>query len=265
MKLSKFILIFTVAYSFTVQATDSFINEYNYDLVDKYGNYNFSQTIDATQSSTSILIDGVEIKVGLTAWSDTGGTHDNYIEQIDNITNWQGGLTLTNNDSSDWHYIDNFVGGGDFDMILLSFDTDVILNAASFNSEYDVKNDTKKVTVAGLSDITSFLSGSSSTWADVAEFSVFGAVAHSGISGSSGNYESKFTGLNSAKYWLVGAYNTFFDSSAEKFDGVGFKLQALNLELGTTTTPPTQVSEPGALALMSLGLGLVLYRRKRRV
>ena len=37
---------------------------------------------------------------------------------------------------------------------------------------------------------------------------------------------------------------------------------SLNAE---TNPPPTQVSEPGALALMGLGLGLVLYRRKRRV
>ncbi|MHC6646469.1 exosortase-dependent surface protein XDP1 [Alteromonas sp. HB246098] len=264
MKLSKFLLVFTVAYSFTVQAKDSAISEYNYDLVDKNGSYNLSQTLDAAQSSTSIFIDDVEVKVGLTAWSDTGGNRDNYIEQIHKITNWQGGLTLTNNDDGDLHYIDNFSGGGDFDMILLSFDTDVVLNAANFNRVYGY-NDERKVTVAGLSDITSFQS-SNSTWRNVAGFTVSGAVAHSGISSRSGSYESKFTGLNSAKYWLIGAYNTYFDSSAEKFDGFGFKLQALNLELGTTTTlPPTQVSEPGALALMSLGLGLVLYRRKRRV
>ncbi|AGP78559.1 hypothetical protein BM523_11895 [Alteromonas mediterranea] len=261
MKLSKILFVLTAVYSFSVQATDSHKDEYNYDLVDKYGNYNFSQTTDATQSSTTITIDGVEIKVGLTAWSDTGGHQDNYIRNAP-ITDWQGGLTVTNNDGGDSHYIDNFYGGGDFDMILLSFDTEVILDAASFKSVTG-SNGSNEVTIAGLEDNTLSKLGYNSTWADVAAFSISGTVGHYGISSS---YESNFSALSAAKYWLIGAYNTFFDDSTNKYNGTGFKLQALNLELGTsTTTPPTQVSEPGALALMSLGLGLVLYRRKRRV
>ena len=82
-------------------------------------------------------------------------------------------------------------------------------------------------------------------------------------------YESKFTTLtNSAKYWLVGAYNTVFDDSSSTYHGVGFKLSSLDLAIQKSTTPPpapTPVSEPGALALMSIGLGLLAYRRKRRV
>ncbi|PXW71354.1 putative secreted protein with PEP-CTERM sorting signal [Alteromonas sp. I10] len=261
MKLSKFLLVFAVVFSFSVQATDSRKEEYNYDLVDQYGSYNFSQTLDATKSSTTITIDGVDIKVGLTAWSDTWGHEDNYIQQAP-ITDWDGGLTVTNSQSGDSHYIDNFHGGGDFDMILLSFDTNVVLDSASFRSVHG-DNGSNEVTIAGLADIALSNLSYKSTWADVAAFSISGTVGHYGISSS---LESKFGAVSSAKYWLIGAYNTFFDDSVEKYKGVGFKLQALNLELGTTTTtPPTQVSEPGALALMGLGLGLVLYRRKRRV
>ena len=62
----------------------------------------------------------------------------------------------------------------------------------------------------------------------------------------------------------MGAYNkTFGDIGGHDYNDA-FKISSIQFE-SKLTPPPTQVSEPGALALMSLGLGLVLYRRKRRV
>lgn len=118
------------------------------------------------------------------------------------------------------------------------------------------------ITVAGLSDNASSMFGGHNTWSDIAGAAIAGATGHYGISG----YQSSFDKLTSAKYWLVGAYNTFFDdNAAASYNGVGFKLSSLTVGLEKSPPPNTQVSEPGALALMSLGLGLVLYRRKRRV
>ncbi|WP_338518112.1 PEP-CTERM sorting domain-containing protein [Alteromonas gracilis] len=75
--------------------------------------------------------------------------------------------------------------------------------------------------------------------------------------------------LTEAKYWLVGAYNTHFDpsTSVSDIDGSGFKLAALGFSQTTTKTtpPPKEVSAPNTLAFMGLGLGFVMFRRKRLV
>jgi hypothetical protein len=134
-----------------------------------------------------------------------------------------------------------------------------------------VDNHKKEVSVIGLNDINKFKSGDNFTWNDIASTSAIEAATDHFSVGSKVNnyYQSEFTGLSAAKYWLVGAYNTIFDSGASQESDFGFKLSALGFSIDNTpdtpTKPPTEVSEPGALALMSLGLGLVLYRRKRRV
>lgn len=261
-------LCLLTATSFSSEASDSSLasNKFDYiqyDLVSNNGNYNFSEVIDPTNSSHVIVVNGVQIKVGLTAWSDTAdanGLTDRVVEQT-NITNWEGGLTITNKDSSnDSHYIDNFKGGDDFDMILLSFDKDVILSQATFNA-VNGNNGSKEITVAGLDDSAVPLFSSSSTWDDIARKSLTGTLGHFGIN----NGTSSFSSLTkAAKYWLVGAYNIYFDKNSDQYSSVGFKLSTLTVG-HSVNSPTTEVSEPGALALMSLGLGLLLYRRKGRV
>ena len=108
-------------------------------------------------------------------------------------------------------------------------------------------------------------------WADVA--SSDGLVlsdGHFNIS-SNGNYSStsgytsEFSDLSAAKYWLVGAYNVYFDDSSSSYSNTGFKLASLNLTTNGTeiNQPPTKVSEPAPVALMLIGLGLLALRRKR--
>jgi hypothetical protein len=303
MKYFKVLIPVVAISSFSAFATDSHLATETFDIFNNNGNLNFSETIDASQSPTSIIIDGVEVKVGMTAWSDTGSQSaaykingKYYYSTLDGDTAWEDetvqsatigqwgtGIGIANADTTglgsykidgvltslegDSHSIDNIsdYGNLDFDMVLLSFSESVTLTGASV-SWITGNNGTNEITVAGLSESSISLFDGTSTWTDIAANTIAGAIGHFGISNSS--HESTFTGLASAQYWLVGAYNTFFDDNAGSFNSVGFKLSSLGIELADATTPPpapTPVSEPGALALMSIGLGLLAYRRKRRV
>ncbi|RUP76777.1 PEP-CTERM sorting domain-containing protein [Alteromonas sp. KS69] len=278
--LTSFAFSVAVLLTGNVLADDS-LSEATYSLSEN----GITQTLTPSASHGSVInIDGTDVYVGITAWSDTGNlssssSEDTKLDQGD-IKGWSEygnvGYGILNDDYSwggDSHSADNYndKGKDDFDMFLLSFSEDVTLQGSSF-SWVNGNNGTKEVTVAGLSDINSFSDSVESTWASVSSSIVAGTLGHFGIGSRDSStklYESKFTTLtNSAKYWLVGAYNTVFDDSSSTYHGVGFKLSSLDLAIQKSTTPPpapTPVSEPGALALMSIGLGLLAYRRKRRV
>mgnify|MGYP000026458454 CR=1 FL=1 len=290
MKFSTPLTLLLFAISSSAFGTDSSIESAQYDaqytLANSNGSANYSLTTDAQNSNTSIEINGVTVDVGITAWSNSAGSADNKLSQ-GNIQGWWNcslgdngctsanrhvGYGIKNSDYSwggDSHAVDNSGDGGgrDFDMFLLSFSESVTLESASFTWVVG-DNDNKEVTVAGLNSIAAFDGGASSTWNTVTSAIVENTLGHYGVGskGSNGLYESTFTKLTgSAKYWLIGAYNTIFDDAATgHFDSVQLKLSSLGVSM-IQQTPTTQVSEPGALALMSLGLGLVLYRRKRRV
>tara|TARA_Y100000780_G_scaffold231743_1_gene258674 strand:- start:1 stop:951 length:951 start_codon:yes stop_codon:yes gene_type:complete len=316
MKLKKFLSIslLFLPLSANIYASDRALEEATYTLVDGTGNTRTTNIFTSTDASQGILIDGINVKVSVSAWSDTGshitwkannswqeGDEDETIKQatMEDYTNCYlshgscisgteaYGYGITNKDSS-WYYssrkhkwigtdeahsVDNYNEEGlrDFDMFLVSFDQEVVLTGGTFSANYADYGETNDVTIAGLNSNSLFTSGNDFTWSDVSDTVIAGALGHFDISetkNSDNYYESSFTkNLTAAKYWLVGAYNTVFDQSASgSFNNVGFKLSSLTVGLEEKTTqPPTQVSEPGALALMSLGLGLVLYRRKRRV
>lgn len=248
-------------------ASDTILEEAKYSL---YSNYVSGDQFKIGDEDVSI--------VNISAWSDTGGSKDNFLRSSKTPSWWNctstcvKGFGQKNGDYSwggDSHTIDNFSDGGkrDFDMYLFSFNTEVILTGAGYTWK-DGSNGNKEVTVAGINDISMFSKSLNKTWGDVSVADNVISAGHFGISYAGGGlYESSFTNLKSAKYWLVGAYNTFFDNDAASFNGVGFKLSSLNVgfEAKSNDQPTTEVSEPGALALMSLSLGLVLYRRKRRV
>lgn len=299
--------LFLLPVSTSVVAEDSVLNEATYTLVNSNGTNIFS----GTDASQGILIDGINVKVSVSAWSDTGshsvwynerrgtwneGTEDDTVKEasLKNYTNCTinnngycisgseaYGFGITNADDIEYygrdyyenHSVDNKPdwGNRDFDMVLLSFDQEVVLTGGTFSANYYDSGETNDVTVAGLNSNSLFTSSNDFTWSNVNDAVIAGALGHFDISetkNSNNYYESSFTKkLTAAKYWLVGAYNTLFDQSASgSTNNVGFKLSSLTVGLEEKTTqPPTQVSEPGALALMGLGLGLVLYRRKRRV
>jgi hypothetical protein len=314
MKLKQFLSIplLFLPFSTSIYASDRALDEATYTLV----NGNNTNIYTGTDGSKGILIDGINVRVSVSAWSDTGshqlkydfdkskwdeGTEDDSVKEATLVnytncnTNSYGncisgtqayGYGMTNQDQvwyynshgnyvpwGDSHSVDNFNdhGSRDFDMILLSFDQEVVLRGGTFSANYNDGGEKNDITVAGLSSNSLFTSGNDFTWSSVNDTVISGALGHFDISetkNSNNYYESSFSkNLTAAKYWLVGAYNTVFDQSASgSINNVGFKLSSLTVGLKEKTTqPPTQVSEPGALALMSLGLGLVLYRRKRRV
>ncbi|OLF77427.1 hypothetical protein AWH61_11075 [Alteromonas sp. W12] len=316
MKLKQFLSIplLFLPLSANIYASDGALEEAIYTLVDGTGNTRTTNIFTSTDASQGILIDGINVKVSVSAWSDTGshsvwynerdntwheGTEDDTVREasLKDYTNCKinrnrncisgteaYGFGITNADDIEYfgvdysenHSIDNRPDYGfrDFDMVLLSFDKEVVLTGGTFSANYYDGGEQNDVTVAGLDydKANALFTGTSNfTWSDVSETVIDGALGHFNISNTknSENYfESSFTkNLTAAKYWLVGAYNTVFDQSASgSFNNVGFKLSSLTVGLEEKTTqPPTQVSEPGALALMSLGLGLILYRRKRSV
>jgi len=260
-------------------ASDSSLNEETYSL----GSTTYISESLNPLSSNFIEIDGKKIYVGITGWADTGGSSDLTLEQ-GGIKGWENsegiwGYGLYNNDSRhnsrygtyDTHSLDNYTNEGsqDFDMFLISFSEDVTLTSAAFSYKHGGDGE-REITVAGLRNANAFQNGVNSTWSDVYSTVVENTLGHFSLSNKvNGVFESSFTNTISgtARYWLVGAYNTVFDKNNTSHAGIGLKLSSLNIGLKDNTQPPpsTQVSEPGALALMSLGLGLVLYRRKRRV
>ena len=156
---------------------DSALDEHVYDLYSD-GSTNINYTLDATTSS--IVIDGTTVTVGVTAWSDTQNISNDGVNNDDNEVvkysqlngysyNGDYGFGLVNSNDNDSHTLDNFSGGDDFDMVLFSFSEEVTLSAASFTYLQGYDTD-KQVSVVGLSDISLFENHASNefSWADVA-------------------------------------------------------------------------------------------------
>jgi len=261
--------------SSTAFATDSSLNEKTYSLGSStYINESLNPT-----SNNVININGKDIYVGITGWADTGGSSDLKLEQGD-IKGWENGhgvwgYGLFNNDfrhndehgTYDTHSLDNYTDEGtdDFDMFLFTFSEKVTLTGAAFSYKNGGDGE-REISVAGLKNIDAFQGNTHSTWSDVYSTFEENTLGHFSLGNkNNGVFESNFTDTISgaAKYWLVGAYNTVFDDNNSSHHGVGLKLSSLDISI-KNTQQNTEVSEPGALALMSLGLGLVLYRRKRR-
>ncbi|WDT84847.1 exosortase-dependent surface protein XDP1 [Alteromonas sp. 009811495] len=276
-----------IVFSGSVFGNDSSLSEGTYSLVNN--GISYSLTGDALNGTAVTTLDNKTVYVGLTAWSDTGnydarydknGSGDWQVKNQGRLNNYGSGFGLVNDDSyargdqyGDRHTIDNYryeSGYKDRDMVLLSFSEAVSLTGSQFSyvNNYGSGQSSKEITVAGLNDISMFEGNSSFSWRSLANSSsvINSAVGHYSVSDTkAGNYyHSSFGTLPAAKYWLVGAYNVFFDPGYSQNKDFGFKLSSIGFSIANET-PDVDVSEPGAFALMSLGLGLLLYRRKRRV
>jgi len=254
---------------------DTMLEQHNYDMIAQ----NVAKGFEP--SSSSVKINGSDIYVSYTTWADTdfsdNDNDDRVVRQNGLDYNSTYGLAMTNKDHGnglkDWHTIDNHQGDWkfDFDMVLFSFSEAVALTNTKFNYLTGAGNE-NQLTVVGFDNIDIFKNAANTvtTWTDIANSSAITSVTHKNISANPsklGNYQVTYpTTLKEAKYWLIGAYNTYFDPTADEtsISGSGFKLASLGISQ-STQNPTTEVSEPGALALMSLGLGVLLYRRKRRV
>ena len=76
MKLKKFLSIslLFLPLSANIYASDRALEEATYTLVDGTGNTRTTNIFTSTDASQGILIDGINVKVSVSAWSDTGRT-----------------------------------------------------------------------------------------------------------------------------------------------------------------------------------------------
>ncbi len=245
---------------------DSLLGESVYNLI--------SDGVSTTTSPTSsngITVDGVNI--GVSAWADTYGRNDDIVVDANlyKISNYYG-YGVTNDDwesahNSPDHAIDNVnqVRGNwsDFDFVLFSFDEEINLSGAQFTWRYSSSD--SQVSVAALDDISGLTSGTN-TWSDIVGDALSTGSYDITSSTSSSGYEARFDLVDTARYWLVGAYNTVFGDNGGHMYNDAFKLSAVSFTQNTTPTngkPPAEVSEPASVALLASGLMLVAWRRKQ--
>jgi hypothetical protein len=195
-------------------------------------------------------------------WSDTGdrnrnndAARDDTIENARLIWADSGALGIHNRDEDTYVPNDSIDGitsdaDGEFDMLLLEFDTEVSLTgidlswATGGNAE-----DTVDISVLALDG--SALAGS--TWSNI--------LANSGSVTNYNNVGLSYYGINSSAKstrWLIGVYNPSFGDGGDAGDD-GFLLDYV-----TTTAEPRPVSAPGSSVLVLLGMAGLLGRRSCR-
>ena len=241
MKLKQFLSIplLFLPFSTSIYASDRALDEAIYTLVDGVGSTRTTNIFSGTDASQGIMIDGINVKVSVSAWSDTGskaltydfntntwdeGTEDESVKEatlvdytncsINSYGNCISGTRaygygMTNQDQvwynnsngnyvpwGDSHSVDNFNdhGSRDFDMILLSFDQEVVLTGGTFSANYHDGGEENDVTVAGLdyNSANALFTGTSDfTWSDVSDTVITGALGHFDISETK-NSENSF-------------------------------------------------------------------------
>lgn len=217
-----------------------------------FNNSSFGNSLNLTSS------DGINLKV--TGWSDTddlGGADE--VETGKLIWASNDGLGIQNRDedtNQPNHSVDSVTSDadGEFDMLLLEFDTAVNLTSLKLNWAVG-GNSSNKADISILAwDGTGSSALAGNTWGSILD-------SNGGTYDSAGNYSNvglsyytvNPTSIESTK-WLIGAYNPVFGSGGDAGDD-GFKLTSL--KTSTTTPPPpdpTPVPVPGTLALVLAGL-----------
>lgn len=256
---------------------ESSLGEFNYNLLEDGVDYGTNPS-----NSEGVNIDGVNISVS--TWSDTTGgwskidgqwVYNAKVEQSDTLTQYGSyGYGLINDQDSSYgnnHALDNnkmyvnsygtYYDATDFDFVLFSFDTAVTLTGASFG--WVSNQSDSQVSVAALSDLSSLMSGTS-TWTDI-----IGSAITAGsfdITYCDPGYVSNFDFSETAKYWLVGAYNTVFGDNGGDMYNDAFKLASVGFNKVNTPEsgkPNAEVSEPASVALLFAAGGLIAWRRNR--
>lgn len=219
-----------------------------------------------TDASVLDAVNVAGVNIVVSAWSDTNGGSDNIVVggTIYKISDTLG-YGITNADEASFdsdsysHAIDNSGNAVDFDYILFTFDSAVTLTGANFGWAQTKTN--SQVSVAALDNLSLLTSGSS-TWASIAGSAL--AKGSYDILECATGYVSEFNFTQTAKYWLVGAYNINFGNLGGQSYDDAFKLVAVGFDKATTPGGGThEASAPGSLALLMLGGGLLAWRRKR--
>ncbi len=226
-----------------------------------------SQSFSGTGYGNSLNLtssDGINLTVS--GWSDTndsGGADE--IQSARLIWAQGSALGVQNRDentNSPNHSVDSITSDsdGEFDMLLLQFDTAVSLSGIDLDWAVG-GNSSNRADVSILAyDGTGSAGINGSTWGNV-------------LSGNGGNYDAvgnysnvglSYYAVNPAQIestsWLVGVYNPVFGSGGDAGDD-GFKLGLVTTETDDPQDdPPGEVPVPGSIPLMLLGLALLRAR-----
>jgi hypothetical protein len=230
----------------------------NFDLLEgtSYGSY-----------YSSLSYESAGLGLTVTALSDTGGLFDNKLRSAA-IGAWNG-LGVCNRDeivssrcSSPSHSIDNsadsFLGWADYDMLLLSFSSDVSLSGISLGW-------------IGKDSDMSVLGFGGGSFAGFGHNDTYSGLGASGWSlvGQYANVSN--TAVNALNFvsstWLIGAYNPAFGNAGFSTGNDQFKINGLRVSLPQSGEEPNPVPVSGTLALFSLamaGLGMRRLASSRR-
>lgn len=231
-----------------------------------------SQNFSGSGNGNSLSLtssDGVNLTV--TGWSDTddiGG--DDEIETARLYWAQSTALGIINRDEdtgSPNHSIDSIRTpndpDGEFDMLLLDFDTAV--NLTDLNLDWAIggnQNNTADVSVLAW-DGTGSSALLGKTWSSILD-SNGGDYASAGNRSNVGlNYFSVNPDNIESTKWLVGVYNPVFGSGGDAGDD-GIKLSKIKTSTsdGPTPVPPAPVPVPGTVALILAGLLGLRARRQ---
>ncbi len=225
-----------------------------------FNNSNNGNSLSMTSS------DGINLTV--TGWSDTDDLSGaDGVETAELIWAQNSALGIVNRDegtSSPDHSIDSSTSDydGEFDMLLLEFDTAV--NLTSINLDWatggNSNNKTDVSILAWDGSGSSTLSGK--TWSQVlgGGYDSIGNYSNVGLS----YYSVNSANIESTK-WLVGVYNPVFGSGGDAGDD-GMKLGSIKTSTNPGPTPtPTPVPVPGTALLILAGLLGLRARRSSKV
>ena len=209
--------------------------------------------------------------VTASAWSSTANTSNNKFKTAQ-LKIYDGGFGVSNRDEglnvgSDSHTIDN---SSAVDLIALDFGatkvklSDVMVGWISGTNDHDDSDisvfawtgSSAPSTIGGaiLDKTLSGLASASSGWTLIGSYSDLAV----------GTAKAVNAGGTSSSWWLLSAYSQSYDNGNWSQGNDYFKIAAVN---GTTvnTTPPSDVPEPGSLALMGIAMaGFVATRRKQQ-
>ena len=232
------------------------------------GSQSFSNTSNGNSLSMTSS-DGINLTI--TGWSDTNDvSSDDTVETAKLLWANTNALGVQNQDedtSDPNHSVDSVTSDsdGEFDMLLLEFDTAVNLTSLKLNwavggnasSTADLSllawNGTGSAALAGNS-WSSILDSNGGRYDSVGNYSNVGLSY----------YTVNPTSIESTK-WLVGVYNPAYGSGGDAGDD-GFKLTSLKTSTSSTPPPgPAPVPVPGTAALILAGLLALRTRRSLKV
>jgi MYXO-CTERM domain-containing protein len=228
-----------------------------------FNNSNFGNSISLTSS------DGVNLKI--TGWSDTNDVSgDDTVETAKLLwanTNALGAQNQDEDTSDPNHSVDSVTSDsdGDFDMLLLEFDTAVNLTSLKLNwAVGGNSSNTADLSILAW-DGTGSAALAGKTWSSILDsnggrYDSVGNYSNVGLS----YYTVNPTSIESTK-WLVGVYNPVFGSGGDAGDD-GFKLASLKTSTSSTPPPtPTPVPVPGTAGLILAGLLALRTRRSLKL